>query len=99
VAGVGISVTQAALACTYTLSRTSDQANPDGDQGEVSVTAPAACAWTASSQATWVHITSSASDSGNGKVTYTVDANKTEATRTGTLTIAGQTFTITQKKK
>jgi len=38
----------------------------------------------------------SASGSGNGTVSYTAAANTATTARTGTLTIAGQTFTVTQ---
>jgi hypothetical protein len=34
--------------------------------------------------------------SGNGTVSYAVDPNATGAARTGTITIAGQTFTLEQ---
>ena len=61
----------------------------------VAVTAAAGCAWTATSNANWLTITNGASGSGNGTVNFTVAAN-TGAMRTGTLTIAGQTFTVTQ---
>ena len=50
-------------------------------------------AWTATSNAPWLHTTSSGT--ANGLATFTFDAN-TGATRTGTITIAGQTLTVTQ---
>jgi ELWxxDGT repeat protein len=53
----------------------------------------AGVAWTATANATWLH--TSASGTGNGLATFSFDAN-TGATRTGTLTIAGMTLTITQ---
>jgi hypothetical protein len=46
----------------------------------------------------WITITSGASRTGTGTVTFTVAAN-TGGARTGTLTIAGSTFTVTQAKK
>src|SRR6516164_8112536 len=49
--------------------------------------------WSASSNATWLH--TSATGSGNGLATFTFDANA-GATRSGTLTIAGLTLTVTQ---
>jgi len=49
--------------------------------------------WTASSNAPWLH--TSSSGSGNGLALFTFDANS-GATRTGTLTIDGQTLTVTQ---
>ena len=50
-------------------------------------------AWTAAANASWLH--TSSSGSGNGLATFTFDAN-TGPTRTGTLTIANQTLTVTQ---
>jgi streptogramin lyase len=49
--------------------------------------------WSASANDTWLH--TSASGTGNGLATLTFDANP-GATRSGTLTIAGQTLTVTQ---
>ena len=50
-------------------------------------------AWNATANDSWLHTTSSGS--GNGLTTFTFDANP-GATRSGTLTIAGQTLTVTQ---
>ena len=66
-----------------------------GGTGTVAVSAGAGCAWTASSNAAWVTVTSGASGSGEGPVTFSVAANPGGA-RSGTLTIAGQMFTVTQ---
>jgi sugar lactone lactonase YvrE len=49
--------------------------------------------WSASANDTWLH--TSAAGTGNGLATLTFDANQ-GATRSGTLTIAGQTLTVTQ---
>jgi hypothetical protein len=48
-----------------------------------------------SNNPSWITITGGTSGSGNGTVTYSVTAN-TGPTRTGTMTIAGQTFTVNQ---
>jgi len=62
----------------------------------ISVTAAAgSCGWTAVSNDDWITITGGASGTGNGTVTYSITAN-TGAARTGTITIGGQTFTVTQ---
>jgi hypothetical protein len=42
-------------------------------------------------------VTSGANGTGNGSVTFKVSANGGKQ-RTGTLTIAGKTFTVTQQK-
>ena len=81
--------------CTYTLSIGSTiDGYPSGGAFPVAVTAPTGCAWTASSNASWIHVPTS-SGSGSGTFTFTADANL-GAPRTGTLTIAGQTVTFNQ---
>jgi hypothetical protein len=66
--------------------------------GTVAVTAGTGCGWTAtvSSTASWIHVTSGSPGTGNGSVGYSYDQNQTVASRTGTITIAGLPFTITQ---
>jgi hypothetical protein len=61
----------------------------------VAVTAGAGCGWTATSNASWLTINQGSSGSGNGTVAFAIAAN-TGAHRTGTLTVAGQAFTVTQ---
>jgi hypothetical protein len=82
--------------CTFSISRTSQSFPASGGTGSVSVTAPTGCRWTAVSNSVFITITSGASGNGNGTVTYSVAAKSTTGSRTGTLTIAGQTFTVTQ---
>ena len=53
-------------------------------------------AWTASSNNPWITVTSGSSGSGAGTVGYSVASNSGSA-RTGTITIAGQTFTVSQQ--
>jgi hypothetical protein len=48
------------------------------------------------SNAAWITVTSGANGSGNGTVRYVVDRNGTRAARAGTITIAGQVFTVNQ---
>ena len=97
IAGKTHTVTQAAAAaCTYALGSTANSVTAAGGPKAVLVTAPAGCAWTAVSNAAWITITAGASGSGNGTVNYLVSANTAASARTGTLTIAGQTHTVTQ---
>jgi len=97
IAGQTFTVTQAgATACGYAIAPTSASAPAGGTTGSVTVTAPTGCTWTATSNASWTTITSGSSGSGNGTVNYTVAANTSANPQTGTLTIAGQTFTVTQ---
>ena len=82
--------------CTYNLSATSYAAPGAGGPAAVTVSAAAGCTWTAVSQVPWVTITSGAAGSGDGAVQFVVDPNTTGAARSGTLTVAGQAFTVSQ---
>ena len=84
--------------CSYSLSSSSASVGPGSGSGTVSVTVTAGsgCTWTASSNAGWLTVTSGGSGSGNGTVGYSFAANAGTSTLVGTLTIAGQTFTVTQ---
>jgi hypothetical protein len=61
----------------------------------VNITGENGCSRTAVSNANWITVTSGGSGSASGTVTLSVQAN-TGSARTGTATIAGQTFTVTQ---
>lgn len=81
---------------TATIFPSSQSAGAGGLAGTVSVTAATGSAWTATSNASWIGITSGSNGSGSGTVAYSVAANTGTSSRTGTLTIGGQTFTVTQ---
>ena len=67
-----------------------------GVLGAVNVTTSAGCDWTATSNASFITVLPPASGSGAGSITYGVGTNNGADPRTGTLTVAGQTFTLTQ---
>ncbi|MCM3871930.1 MAG: DUF4214 domain-containing protein [Pyrinomonadaceae bacterium] len=79
--------------CLNSINPTNVNATAVGGTGSVSVTS--GCAWTAVSNAVWITVTSGSTGSGNGTVGYSVAAN-TGAARIGTITIAGQIFTVNQ---
>ena len=85
-----------AVSCSYTLSPTSQNIAAGGGTGSVNVTAPLGCAWSAVSNAGFITVTSGANGSGNGAVNYSASANGSATPRNGTITIAGQTFTVMQ---
>lgn len=98
IAGQPFTVNQAGLACTYSLSRQTVNAGSGGESGLTThVTAPAGCPWTAASNVSWTVITGGSSGSGEGDVTFYVETNLSTDGRSGTMTIAGQTLTITQE--
>ena len=86
VLGQEIAVTQAGVLATTALV---EGAAAGSDSDFVTLAGP----WTATANASWLHTTSSGN--GDGLATFTFDAN-TGPARTGTLTIAGQTLTVTQ---
>jgi hypothetical protein len=94
IAGQTFTVTQAG--CTLTISPASQSFEPMGGTGSIIVTAAGGCAWTATSNANWLTITSGSSGAGSGAVSYSVAVNTSSGPRTGTLLIADQTFTVTQ---
>jgi len=81
-------------ACTYTLSASSLSFGASGGSNSVTVSTASHCAWTAASDRGWMTIASGASGTGNGAVSVNVTANSTDAVRTGTLTIAGQSVSV-----
>jgi hypothetical protein len=96
ISGQTFTVTQAAGTCAYSLNPTSQSMAVGGGTGSTAVTAQSGCTWTATSNASWLTITSGGSGSGNGTVNYSGTANPNVTSRTGTLTVGGQTFTVTQ---
>lgn len=81
--------------CSYSILPTSQSFAASGGPGNVTVTVAAGCPWTATSNAAWITINSGTPGNGNGSVGFTVAANSGGA-RNGTMTIAGQTFTVSQ---
>jgi hypothetical protein len=82
--------------CAYSISPANTSVSAAGSTGSLNVTAGTGCSWTASSGATWITITAGVFGSGNGTVSYSIDANPATSARAGTLTVAGQTFTVNQ---
>jgi hypothetical protein len=82
--------------CNYSILPASQSFGSSGGSGSVSVTTSSGCSWTASSSYSWITITSGSSGSVSGTVNYSVASNSSTSSRTGTMTVAGQTFTVTQ---
>jgi hypothetical protein len=97
IAGQTYTVEQAAapVSCSYTLGSTTYSAAAAGGAASVGVTTTAGCGWTATSQANWITVQGGAAGSGSGTVELSIAPNSAEE-RSGTVTIAGQTFTVTQ---
>jgi len=97
IAGKTFTVTQEGIgACNYSFDPTSGSFGKLSASGSITVTATPGCTWSATSNASWITITSGSSGSGNGTVTYSVSYNKSFISRTGAITIAGMEFTVRQ---
>src|SRR5262249_32938474 len=96
VAGQTFTVTQA-NGCTYSINPTLiDNFNKNGGTtSAIAVTTGAGCTWTATPVDSWITIATGASGTGSGSVTLNVGSNSGNA-RSGTVTIAGVTFTLNQ---
>ena len=81
--------------CAFSVSPATASVSGSGGTVTITVTTGSACSWTAVSNAPFITVSAGASGTGNGTVTATVAAG-TGAARSGTLTIGGQTVTISQ---
>lgn len=104
VGGKILTVTQEG-SCAY-IAPQNRQFSYSGGTGNITVTAPSECYWSVTSKSDWITINSPCSYSfifyicgstGSSNVLYSVAQNTGASSRTGTLIIGGQTFTITQE--
>ena len=93
IAGISVSVTQAA--CAYTLSPGGQVFAASGGAGSVTITTSPGCAWSTTNTNPWVTFAGASAGTGSGSIAYQVAADA--GGRTGTLTIAGVSFTIEQE--
>ena len=98
VAGSSFTITQAAApVCTYRLNGRERTFDANGALGGVDMRVAAGCAWQAQSDAPWLTITSGASGSGDGTISYTVAANPGLTQRVGRITATrDELLTVTQ---
>jgi uncharacterized protein (TIGR03437 family) len=83
--------------CQYSVEGGGTPFGTSGGTGSVVVIAARSdCPWLATSNVSWITITSGASGTGNGAVSFTVSPNPLSTTRTAILAIAGQIVTISQ---
>jgi len=96
IAGQTFTVYEAGVVCIGSLTPGSQVFSNSGGSSSVTVSTPDACSWTATSNNGFINITSGSTGSGTGTVSYTVSPNANVYILTGTMTIAGQIFTITE---
>ena len=97
VAGRTFSVNQAAFTCAYALSSASATHSADAATNSFSLTASNFCAWSVVNTNPWVTILSGVSGTGDGLINYALLANWSLTARTGVVTVAGQSLSVTQE--
>lgn len=85
----------AGTGCTFAIAPSSLSAGATGQSATVTVTAPASCVWSATSDSSWISVNGSGEGTGTGTIALVVAANS-GAARNGTVTIAGQPFAVNQ---
>ena len=83
-----VQLSQAAAACHFSLSRSSDTIGAAGGQLSVDVSTLTGCGWTATSGSSWIAITSGQAGNANGTVALVISANS-GAGRVGQVHVAG----------
>lgn len=83
--------------CTFNMASSSMTVPTKGGVFSVNVTAVPNCDYSVKSNTRWINVYSSDVMSGNGTVTFHVTVNPT-ISRSGTISIAGQSFAVTQKR-
>jgi hypothetical protein len=96
IAGETFTVMQAALVCSYSISPNNVKVSAAAGTASTSVTTSSTCAWTAASDASWITVTSGASGTGNGTVTFSFTQNTGKKERKAELLVAGKKFTVEQ---
>ena len=98
VSGVTITVNQGGTTavCAYTLSPSSLALPAGGGSGAILTQTLGGCAWSATSNTTWITLTSGTSGTGVGATSYTVVPNTAAISRSGAISIGGQPFSVRQ---
>ncbi|HEU4386255.1 MAG TPA: M12 family metallo-peptidase [Blastocatellia bacterium] len=82
--------------CIYLVSPTSISIQANGGSRSVSVTTMNGCNWSAVSNSSFITIAYGSSGNGDGSVGLSVAPNSATSSRTGTVTVAGKTVTVSQ---
>ena len=82
--------------CKFSINPTTSTFLGTTQTTSIDVAAPFGCAWTASSNQAWATISDGAAGTGTGAVQIRIAANKSGTARTATITVGGQTATLTQ---
>ncbi len=93
----GFSTPQNINSCSFSITPPTKTFAANGGTGSVSVTTSSMnCNWAATTNSPWIAISSGSDGTGDEAVSYSISANTSTNQRTGTITIAGEMFTIIQ---
>ncbi len=81
--------------CPFAVNQSSLNFGSAGGAGNVGVTAGSVCGWQATTTANWIQITS-AQQTGDGSVTFTVQPNPGAFARNATVTVGARSFSVNQ---
>ncbi len=87
----------AGMNCSYSLSAAELSFDSAGGAGSVAVETGTGCPWMATSDSGWLAIQSGASGTGSATVNFTVAPKRSAGTLAGSITIAGQIVSVSQR--
>jgi Malectin domain/Beta-propeller repeat len=82
--------------CAFTFTPPSAQFASTGGPGSVGVTTTPECGWTATTNNSWITLTSQVSGQGSGSISYTVAPNTGGSQLSGNITIADLAFSVVE---
>lgn len=84
------------VSCGFSISPSSQSFGSGGGRGTVALNTSSGCSWSAASGVNWVTITSGSAGSDGGTINYLVAVNTSSDSRTGRITLQGESFTVYQ---
>jgi hypothetical protein len=82
--------------CVFSLSLTTRNFSASGGNSAFNINAEKGCSWKARSNNAWIILTGQTDGSGQTPISYRLLENSSTTARTGTISVADQTFTVTQ---
>jgi hypothetical protein len=99
VAGLAFTVAQSGTSCSYGVTLGNMLPTTGGFNGSAKISTAAACPWSATTNVTWISVTSGSPGTGPGTLDFFVANNPNSAVRIGDLTVAGYVIQVTEGAK
>ncbi len=96
IGGEIFTIGQRGAECSFALGANGASHGAQTETNVVTLTTLEGCEWSVSNSTSWIEILSPANNTNNGDVTYRVLTNPTALSRTGIVSIASQSFVVTQ---